>query len=311
MGEQGGKLQPLPQTHVNKGARSLTKFTDGYWWSPDGLRLHYRDYAGGEDGRPPLLCLPGLTRNARDFEPLADRLAGEWRLICPDMRGRAESAQAKDSMTYVPINYLQDISRLLADLNVTRFVAIGTSLGGLITMLIAATHQEWLAGALLNDVGPKLEPEGLDRIRTYVGVGQSHQSWVQAARALEEANRDVYPRYDLEQWLAMAKRLYRLNSGGRIVLDYDMRIAEPLRMTGGEAGVDMWPVMAAFREIPTLILRGERSDIISAASAKRMAEEIGPSAELVTVADVGHAPLLDEPEAAAAIDRLLARILHG
>ena len=168
-------------------------YNDGYWWSPDGLRLHYRDYAGGDDGRPPLLCLPGLTRNARDFEPLAQRLAGEWRLICPDMRGRAESAYAKDAMTYVPLTYMQDISRLLADLAITRFVAVGTSLGGIITMLMAATHREWLAGALLNDVGPALEEEGLARIRTYVGVNQSHPTWVHAARALADAKGDVYP----------------------------------------------------------------------------------------------------------------------
>jgi pimeloyl-ACP methyl ester carboxylesterase len=289
----------------------LTGYSDGYWWSPDGLRLHYRDYAGGTDGRPPLLCLPGLTRNARDFEPLAARLAGQWRLICPDMRGRAESAYAKDAMTYVPLTYLQDIARLLADLAVTRFVAIGTSLGGLITMLIAATHREWLAGALLNDVGPVLEEGGLARIRTYVGVGQSHPTWVHAARALAESNADVYPGYTLEQWLAMAKRLYRLNSGGRVVLDYDMKIADPIRAMGSEAGVDMWPVMQAFRGLPTLLLRGERSDLLSAATAERMVRDIGESAELVTVPGVGHAPVLDEPESAAAIDRLLARVLHG
>jgi pimeloyl-ACP methyl ester carboxylesterase len=289
----------------------LSGYKDGYWWSPDGLRLHYRDYAGGDDSRPPLLCLPGLTRNARDFEPLAARLAGQWRLICPDMRGRAESAYAKDAMTYVPLVYLQDISRLLADLAITRFVAIGTSLGGVITMLIAATHREWLAGALLNDVGPVLDEGGLARIRSYVGVGQSHPTWVHAARALAEANGDVYPGYDLEDWLAMAKRLYRLNSGGRIVLDYDMKIAEPIRAMGREAGVDMWPVMQAFRDIPTLLLRGARSDLLSDATARRMATEIGGNAELVTVPDVGHAPTLAEPESAAGIDRLLARVLHG
>ena len=286
-------------------------YSDGYWWSPDGLRLHYRDYAGGGDGRPPLLCLPGLTRNARDFEPLAARLAGEWRLICPDMRGRAESAYAKDAMTYVPLTYMQDISRLLADLAITRFVAVGTSLGGIITMLMAATHREWLAGALLNDVGPALEEEGLARIRTYVGVNQSHPTWVHAARALADANADVYPAYDLQAWLAMAKRLYRLNSGGRIVLDYDMKVAEPIRAMGTEAGVDMWPVMKAFSGIPTLLLRGERSDLLGEATAQRMAAEIGPGAELVTVPGVGHAPVLDEPESVAAIDRLLARVLHG
>jgi pimeloyl-ACP methyl ester carboxylesterase len=289
----------------------VSGYSDGYWWSPDGLRLHYRDYAGGADGRPPLLCLPGLTRNARDFEPLADRLAGEWRLICPDMRGRAESAYAKDAMTYVPLTYLQDITRLLADLAITRFVAVGTSLGGIITMLIAATHREWLAGAVLNDVGPTLDEAGLARIRSYVGVGQSHPTWVHAARALAEANADVYPGYDLEQWLAMAKRLYRLNSGGRVVLDYDMKIADPIRASGSEAGVDMWPVMQAFQGIPTLLLRGERSDLLSATTAQRMVDGIGASARWATIADVGHAPALDEPESIAAIDQLLARVLHG
>lgn len=289
----------------------MSGYSDGYWWSPDGLRLHYRDYPGGDDGRPPLLCLPGLTRNARDFEPLAGRLAGEWRLICPDMRGRAESAYAKDAMTYVPLTYFQDIGRLLADLAITRFVAIGTSLGGLITMLIAATHREWLAGAVLNDVGPVLDEGGLARIRSYVGVNQSHPTWVHAARALAEANADVFPGYDLEQWLAMAKRLYRLNSGGRVVLDYDMKIAEPIRAMGSEAGVDMWPVMQAFRGIPTLLLRGERSDLLSEATAQRMASDIGESAELVVVPGVGHAPALDEPDSAAAIDRLLAHVLRG
>ena len=291
----------------------MTGYTDGYWWSPDGLRLHYRDYIrqGADDGRPPLLCLPGLTRNARDFEPLAERLSGQWRLICPDMRGRAESAYAKDAMSYVPLTYLQDISRLLADLAITRFVAIGTSLGGILTMLIAATHREWLAGALLNDVGPALDPAGLDRIRSYVGVGQSHPTWVHAARALADANGDVYPGYDLEQWIAMAKRLYRLNSGGRIVLDYDMKIAEPIRAMGSETGVDMWPVMPAFGGIPTLLLRGARSDLLSADNALRMTRDIGESAELVTVPDVGHAPVLDEPESLAAIDRLLDRVLRG
>ncbi|MET0249595.1 MAG: alpha/beta hydrolase [Sphingobium sp.] len=284
---------------------------DGYWWSPDGLRLHYRDYAGGEDGRPPLLCLPGLTRNARDFEPLAERLAGEWRLICPDMRGRAESAYAKDAMSYVPLTYLQDIGRLLADLAITRFVAVGTSLGGIITMLAAATHGEWLAGAVLNDVGPTLDEAGLARIRTYVGVGSTHPTWVHAARALEAANADIYPAYELDQWIAMAKRLYRLNNAGRVVLDYDMRVAEPLRMAGGEGGVDLWPALAPFRNVPTLLLRGERSDLLSAATAERMAREIGPSAELVTVPQVGHAPVLDEPEAIAGIERLLARVLRG
>lgn len=291
----------------------MTGYKDGYWWSPDGLRLHYRDYAADEEhaGRPALLCLSGLTRNARDFEPLAAHLAGRWRMICPDLRGRAESAYAKDAMSYVPLTYLQDLERLLVDLALSRFVIIGTSLGGLIAMLMTATRPGRVAGAVLNDVGPKLEAAGLDRIRGYVGTGSSQPTWVHAAKALEEANADVYPDYGLEQWIAMAKRLYRLNSGGRIVLDYDMRIAEPLRVPGGESGVDLWPALAGFRGVPTLILRGDRSDLFSAETAERMKAEIGETAQVATVPRVGHAPLLDEPVALAAIERLLARVSPG
>lgn len=288
----------------------MAEFADGYWWSNDGLRLHYRDYPADPQfaARPAILCLPGLTRNARDFEALAERLAGQWRVICPEMRGRAESAIAKDPMTYVPFTYVQDIERLLTDLALKRFVAIGTSLGGIITMIMAPTHKDRLAGAVINDIGPDIEAKGLDRIRTYVGIGSTHPTWVHAARALAESQADIYPDYGLEDWLGMAKRLYRLNGQGRVVLDYDMRIAEPLRVPGSEAGVDMWPVMRAFREIPTLILRGELSDLMSEATARRMQSEIGGEAELVTVPRVGHAPALTEPESAAAIDRLLARV---
>lgn len=288
----------------------MTGYADGYWWSKDGLRLHYRDYPVTPDhaDRPVLLCLPGLTRNARDFEPLAQHYAGEWRLICPDMRGRAESAYAKDPMTYVPLSYIQDVERLLTDLAITRFVAVGTSLGGIMTMIMAPIHKDSLAGAVLNDIGPDIEAKGLERIRGYVGAASTHPSWVHAARALAESQGDAYPDYDLEDWLAMARRLFRLNNSGRIVLDYDMRISEPLRMPGGEAGVDMWPVMPAFRDIPTLIVRGELSDLMSDATARRMKTDIGESAELVTIPRVGHTPAFTEPETIAAMDAFLAKV---
>lgn len=287
----------------------MADYKDGFWWSNDGLRLHYRDYAGPSD-RPPIFCFHGLTRNARDFDALASRLAGTWRLICPEMRGRADSAYAKDPMTYAPLTYLQDIERLLADLAVSRFVAFGTSLGGILTMLLAATRPERIAGALLNDIGPVIEQAGLERIKGYVGSGGSYPTWVHAARALGENNADIYPRYGLEDWLGMAKRLYRLTSGGRIVLDYDMRIAEPLRMPGGEAGVDLWPTLEALKDVPVLLVRGERSDLLSEATVRNMAARLS-MAKIVTVPDVGHAPVLDEPEAAEGVDWLLQQILQG
>lgn len=285
---------------------SDARWQDGYWWSNDGLRLHYRDY-GVAGEKPPVLCLHGLTRNARDFEDVAARLAGEWRVIVPEMRGRGESAYAKDPMTYVPLTYLQDVTALLEQLGIARAVVIGTSLGGILAMLLASTEGERVAGALLNDVGPEITPAGLSRIRGYVGRQLWHPTWVHAARSLAETNGEIYPRYDLENWLGMAKRLYRLNSSGRILLDYDMRIAEPFRVPGNEAGPDMWLALEALRDKPVALVRGEISDILSADVMARMAVRL-PKADLVTVPAIGHAPTLDEPEAVAAIDRLLARI---
>ncbi|MEG3182228.1 alpha/beta hydrolase [Sphingomonas sp. LT1P40] len=284
----------------------MPEFSDGYWWSGDGLRLHYRDYPG-DAAQVPLLCIPGLTRNARDYEALAARFAGERRVIAVDLRGRGESGYTKDPMTYVPLTYLQDLEALIGELKLNRFVAIGTSLGGILTMLMASTNPDRIAGAVLNDVGPEIESAGLGRIRGYVGKANWHPTWMHAARAVAESNADVYPGYDIEDWLAMAKRLYRLNSAGRIVLDYDMKIAEPFRVPGNEAGPDMWRAFDGLKGKPLLVVRGERSDILSGATAAAMRERV-TGCELLTIAETGHAPTLNEPEAVMAIGRLLERV---
>src|ERR1044072_4197766 len=154
----------------------MAEWSDGYWETGDGLKLHYRDYAG-PDGRPPIICIPGLTRNARDFEGVAERLAGDWRLICVELRGRGESGYARESASYVPLTYLQDMEALIAALGLERFVLFGTSLGGLITMLLAAAGRERIAGALLNDIGPVMETRGLEHIKGYVGRSQNWPTW--------------------------------------------------------------------------------------------------------------------------------------
>jgi pimeloyl-ACP methyl ester carboxylesterase len=283
----------------------MAEWTDGWWMSGDGLRLHFRDYPGDES-RPPILCIPGLTRNARDFEGVADRLAGARRLICVDLRGRGESAYAKDSATYNPFVYLQDIEALVAALGLARFAIFGTSLGGLVAMLLAATDRLRLAGVLLNDVGPVLEPAGLDHIRTYVGRSQVWPTWLHAARALCEAQRERYPDWTLDDWLAFAKRVCRLTAEGRIVLDYDMRIADPIRQPA--PAVDLWPMFRALAGVPTLLVHGALSDLLSDSTIEQMRAEM-PDLDVAVVPRVGHAPTLEEPEAAEGIDRLLVRIV--
>lgn len=285
----------------------MAGYEDRYWQSADGLKLHYRDYPG-DPARPPILCLPGLTRNARDFEAVADRLAGDWRVLAVDLRGRGDSDYAKDPASYAPPTYVDDVLALLDELALPRVVSFGTSLGGIVTMLLAARAPDRLAGALFNDVGPAIEPAGLARIRTYVGKPSVFPTWIHAARAVQDANADVYPDYDLDDWLIMAKRLYYVNNSGRIVLDYDMKLGEPFREPGGEAAPDLWPTLAALAGRPVLVVRGALSDILSAATADRMVATL-PGSELVTIERVGHTPTLAEPAAVAAIDRLLARVV--
>lgn len=285
---------------------SVQGFTDQFWTSRDGLRLHYREYPGPAD-RPAILCLPGLTRNARDFHQLAQRLGAKWRVICPDLRGRGDSAYAKDSASYNPLQYVEDVGLLLEQARIDRFVAIGTSLGGLLIMMLAMQMPDRIAGALLNDIGPEISPAGLERIRGYVGQGRSFSTWMHAARALIEAQGEVFPDYTMTDWLDMAKRAMVVGSNGRIVFDYDMRIAEPMAQAGGDPAVDLWPALLALKGRPVTLLRGALSDVLAKDVYRKMAKKL-PEAEAVEVPRVGHAPMLSESEAVAAIERLLARV---
>jgi pimeloyl-ACP methyl ester carboxylesterase len=275
----------------------MAAWSDGYWSSSDGLRLHFRDYAG-DPSRPPIVCIPGLTRNARDFEGVAERLSGRWRLICVDLRGRGGSEHARDPMSYVPARYADDIEDLLREQGLASAVFFGTSLGGIVSMLLAQRSSSRIAGALINDIGPVLEARGLDKI---------WPTWLHAARAIKEAQADRYPDWKIEDWIAYAKRLCRMTANGRVVFDYDMRIAEPFKVPGGEAGFDMWDAWRGLADVPTLLLRGELSDLLSAETERRMKEEV-PTLETVLVPRVGHAPTLDEPAAAEAIESFLARL---
>jgi pimeloyl-ACP methyl ester carboxylesterase len=284
----------------------MAEFQDGYWTSGDELRLHYRDYAGPKT-RAPLICMPGLTRNARDFEPVAELLSGKRRMIAIEFRGRGESAYAKDPMSYMPLTYAQDVDLLLRELDLRKFVLCGTSLGGIVSMLLGGQWKDRISGVILNDIGPEIGKAGAERIRSYVGQGRNFETWMHAARAMAEAQGDIYPSYRLEEWLRFAKRTCKLSSSGRILFDYDMKIAEPFKLSGGEAGADLWPAFALFENIPLLLLRGENSDILEKATATKMIRR-AKQARLVTIKGIGHAPSLDEAEAQAAIAEFLASV---
>jgi len=285
----------------------MASWTDRYWNSAEGLRLHYRDYAGPRD-KPPILCIPGLTRNARDFEPVAERYAGEWRVIAVDLRGRGESESDPDSRRYSPHYYVADLLKLLDQEGIADAVFFGTSLGGLCTMLLASTDADRIAGAMLNDIGPEIDQSGLERIGGYVGKETAFASWQDASHALAGRNADIYPNWTEDDWERFTRRLCHQTTDG-IRFQYDMRIADNFGAAANSPDEKRWPHYRALAGRPVTILRGELSDLLSRDVAERMVEALGGDAELIEVPEVGHTPTLEEPEAGGAMDRLLERVM--
>ena len=281
------------------------RYADRYFTNRDGLRLHYRDYPGA-DGKPPVLCLHGLTRNARDFAELAERLSPRFRVIALDFRGRAASDYDPMPARYIPPTYTYDVIELLDGLAIPEAIFVGTSLGGLVTMLMAVMAPQRIAAAILNDVGPGVDPGGIDRILTYVGKDVRFANWDGAADKIASNYGASFDRYTHDDWVRMAKRNCR-EENGEIRFDYDMAIAQPFKTVGPAPDVDLWPLFRALGTRPLLIVRGEKSDLLTATTAARMIEA-APGARLVTVQGVGHAPELNEPEAVAAIEGFLASL---
>jgi pimeloyl-ACP methyl ester carboxylesterase len=273
--------------------------------SSDGLTLSYREY-GGPPGAslPPALCLPGLTRNARDFEALASELAATRRVLSPDLRGRGRSAYDPNPASYQPGTYVRDVLELLDHAQAPRVAAIGTSLGGLLTMLLAGARPALLAAAVLNDIGPVIDPAGLARIRSYVGKGGPLRSWEDATAACRAMQGAAFPDFTDADWLAFAKRTC-IEENGAVRFDYDPRIAEPFAGAGATpAAADPWALFTPLARIPTLVVRGALSDILSAETLAEM-QRRKPDLAAVTIASRGHAPTLDEPRARAAIRNFL------
>jgi pimeloyl-ACP methyl ester carboxylesterase len=283
-------------------AAAPAAFSSRFYTSPDGLKLHYREYAGPPDARLTVVCIPGLTRNARDFEDVAPHLATRYRVICPELRGRGLSAYASDPMTYVPVTYVRDIVALLESAGLKRVAVIGTSLGGIISMLLATFIPHRLLGVVINDIGPTLDPVGLARIGSYVGRSKPMGTWAEAAAAIEAIDGVIFPDYKGEDWVRMAKRRFVETPEGAIKPDYDLNISKPF--VANAKAVDLWPFFSSFRMMPILAIRGALSDLLSPAIFDRMQAEI-PDLVRITVPNRGHAPYLDEPEARAAIDRFL------
>jgi pimeloyl-ACP methyl ester carboxylesterase len=276
-------------------------YEDCYFTVRDGLRLHYRDYPG-DPSKPPILCLPGLTRNSRDFGEFAERYSPRFRVLAMDFRGRGMSDYDPVPARYVPPTYAYDVIELLDQREIPEAIFVGTSLGGLVTMAMAVFAPQRIAAAILNDVGPDLNTAGLDRIKSYVGSGARFQSWDEVGEAVA-ANNGGFENYTHDDWVRMAKRNCR-EDNGEIVFDYDMAIAEPFESAGPAPEIDAWPFFAALAQKPLLVVRGARSDLLSAEALEKM-QAAAPAMKSAVVAGVGHAPDLGEPEAVTAIEAFL------
>ncbi len=283
---------------------SEPEYRESGFTSQDGLALYYRDYGDPNSPTVPVVCLPGLTRNSKDFHDLALRLSAKRCVVCPDLRGRGRSAYDSDSANYIVPTYIRDIVQMLALAQLHKVVLIGTSLGGLISMGLAVAQPAAIAGVVLNDIGPELDPRGIARIGGYVGKTVPPVTWDEAADQLRALHGAAYPKFGEENWRKFAAQTYR-DENGKLAPDYDPLIAAPFAGTTAN-GADMWPLFGALGPIPTVVLRGVLSDILAEQTMARMAGE-KPDLITVTVPDKGHVPVLDEQESLAAIDDLLAQ----
>jgi pimeloyl-ACP methyl ester carboxylesterase len=284
-------------------------FTPISYTSADGLALHARDYAPVPAASGvPVICLHGLTRNASDFEEFAPRVAGLGRrVLALDVRGRGDSAHDPEPSNYNRQVYADDVAILMAELGIGRAVFVGTSMGGLVTMTLAEQHGDLVAAAVLNDIGPIISDRGLARIAGYAGKAMAFASWAQAAAYLRELNACAFPNYPDSEWDKWARRAFAPDAEGRLVPRYDPNVA--LSLHGEKPSVTSPELRRAFRRLaqtrPTLLIRGALSDLLDESHAAWM-RRAAPTMRYVVVPDVGHAPMLTEPAAFAAVAGFLA-----
>ncbi len=285
----------------------MSGYDEHVFTAPDGVRTYYRRYAaGGGGGGLPVLCMHGLTRNSRDFAAIAPRIAETGReVIAIDTRGRGKSDRDPVPANYQYATYVDDVEGLLAEAGWDRIVTVGTSMGGLMSMVLAARRPGLIRAGVINDIGPELDPAGIGRIMGYVGGAPAFAGWDEAAAAVRATNAVAFPNETGDAfWLDFARRVARETPDGQVELDYDPKIAEPFK-SGGTAP-DLWPLFEAMADFPVLLVRGAITDLLSEATVDEMARR-HPGLSVVNVPDIGHAPLLDEPEAWDAIEAFLKK----
>ena len=284
----------------------MNRFGEAFYATDDGLMLYVRDYPGPCSDAPVVLCLHGLTRNSRDFHALALSLAADFRVLVPEQRGRGRSEYNDDPARYAIMQYVLDMRGLLNELGVESVAIVGTSMGGLMTFALNALYPGVVTRAVINDIGPEIAEAGLERIKSYVGIAGPFADWNEATRYLKQVSADIFPLWDDDQWADFARQCY-VERDDQVVIDYDPLIAEPLASESSDTEAKaLWSLFEAMAGIPTLLVRGALTDLLSLSCVKKM-QALHPGMEILTVPDVGHAPMLNEPGVATAISAFLTR----
>lgn len=276
---------------------------DFYYTSQEGLRLYARDYGDRASGLTPIICLPGLTRNSKDFESVALRYAHKRRVLCPDFRGRGRSQYCDKVEDYTALTETNDMFDMMAAAGIPQAHFIGTSRGGIVTMLIATYRPNAIRSAVLNDIGPEFVAEGLKRIAETTSTPAAPESWTEAAFRLRMINERNFPRLESDDWYAWAKRLHA-DRNGKPEIDYDIKISQGLQKNLEAFNGQLPPLWAQFKtlgHVPVVVVRGENSDVLSAETVEKMKTE-HPNLTAITVKDRGHVPFLDEPEVTTILD---------
>jgi len=275
----------------------------------DGLRLHVREYGSRTAPALPVVCLPGLARTVADFDALAPALAHgrpSRRVIAIDSRGRGQSDYDKNPENYNVAVELGDVVTILAALGIGPAVFVGSSRGGLLTMLLAVAHPTAIAGAVLHDIGPVIEPKGLARIKSYVGKLPRPHNFAEGSEILRRLFSAQFPKLSAADWLAAAQRTWK-DTDGALVPTYDVRLAQTLLEIDIERPLSpMWAEFGALARVPVLVIRGANSDILSAETVIAMKER-DPALEVIEVPDQGHVPVLAGKELLDGIAAFVAK----
>ncbi len=281
----------------------MADYREDRFRAQDGLSLYYRDYGTERAGQIPILCLAGLSRNAKDFAGPAEWLAGKGhRVIVPDYRGRGQSDYDPNPQNYQPTVYLNDIRHLMAALGLHHVVVIGSSMGGLLGMAMGVAMPTAIRGLVLNDIGPELEPAAYDKIKAYLRQAPVYTDWEAATRAIKTMFTDH--KVDDSVWLEIAKATFKEQADGRLRFDWDPNIMKPI--DENPEIPDLMPYFRSIFPVPTLALRGEHSGLLTEDGLARMAAQ-HPDLTATTIPNAGHTPTLNEPASREAIDAFLAR----